>query len=147
MDFEIDVRGNYAGLINMEEIFQRYPIIEEKSELIMSSYDTETMIDDKIIKPLTVRLKEMTFGVELETDKEKFTDAIKKALKMKIVTNAIKLLLKRGDISFSAALEKVEFAEKDLEDIVQGLYNSISKRIDFEDALSKLITPLPEFYN
>ncbi len=147
MDFEIDVRGNYAGLINMEEIFQRYPIIEEKSELIMSSYDTETMIDDKIIKPLTVRLKEMIFGVELETDKEKFTDAIKKALKMKIVTNAIKLLLKRGDISFSAALEKVEFAEKDLEDIVQGLYNSISKRIDFEDALSKLITPLPEFYN
>ncbi len=147
MDFEIDVRGNYAGLINMEEIFQRYPIIEEKSELIMSSYDTETMIDDKIIKPLTVRLKEMIFGVELETDKEKFTDAIKKALKMKIATNAIKLLLKRGDISFSAALEKVEFAEKDLEDIVQGLYNSISKRIDFEDALSKLITPLPEFYN
>ena len=147
MDFEIDVRGNYAGLINMEEIFQRYPIIEEKSELIMSSHDTETMIDDKIIKPLTVRLKEMIFGVELETDKEKFTDAIKKALKMKIVTNAIKLLLKRGDISFSAALEKVEFAEKDLEDIVQGLYNSISKRIDFEDALSKLITPLPEFYN
>ena len=147
MNFENDMRENYEKPIKIEEIFQWYPIIEEKSELIMSSYDTETMIDDKIIKPLTVRLKEMIFGVELETDKEKFTDAIKKALKMKIVTNAIKLLLKRGDISFSAALEKVEFAEKDLEDIVQGLYNSISKRIDFEDALSKLITPLPEFYN
>ena len=139
MNFENDMRENYEKPIKIEEIFQWYPIIEEKSELLMSSYDTETMIDNKVINPLKVRLEEEVFGIMLEASKEKFTDAIKNDLKTKIVANAIKLVLKR-DISFSEALEKVEFPEKDVKDIVQELYDSISEKIDLADTLSKLIT-------
>lgn len=139
MNFENDMRENYEKPIKIEEIFQWYPIIEEKSELLMSSYDTETMIDNKVINPLKVRLEEEVFGIMLEASKEKFTDAIKNDLKTKIVANAIKLVLKR-DISFSEALEKVEFSEKDVKDIVQELYDSISEKIDLADTLSKLIT-------
>lgn len=142
MDFEIDMSVNYEDSINLEEVFQRYPIIEEKSVLIMSLYEAETMIDNKVINQLKVRLTEMNCGGVLEVKKENLINVVKGVLMQKLTFTAIKQVLKRGDISFNAALEKLEFSEKDVGDTVQRLYDSISERIDL---LSKL-TPPPQSF-
>ena len=67
MNFESGVKfGAGVGGFNIVEVFEQYPIIEEKAVRIMALYVTETKINNKIANLLKSRFY---FPAEMELEK------------------------------------------------------------------------------